>query len=110
MKKINNIHTRVIKTTKEVEEELMIRNFHTKIAQEKKQSTNNITNIESVKKDIEQQSSNSIYSKSEISTFNKMRRRNSSHFIKYQHSVSTEPLCIKTRCLNFLSIIKIMNE
>ena len=79
MKKINNIHTRVIKTTKEVEEELMIRNFHTKIAQEKKQSTNNITNIESVKKDIEQQSSNSYYSKTDISPFNKIKRKNSSN-------------------------------
>ena len=79
MKKINNIHTRVIKTTKGVEEELMIRNFHTKIAQEKKQSTNNITNIESVKKDIEQQSSNSYYSKTDISPFNKIKRKNSSN-------------------------------
>ena len=45
MKKINNIHTRVIKTTKEVEDELMAKNYHTKIEQEKKQQTNNITNI-----------------------------------------------------------------
>ena len=79
MKKINNIHTRVIPTTKEVEDELLSRNFHTKIVQEKKQPTNNITNIESLKKDIEQQSSNSYYSKSDISPFNKVKRRNSSN-------------------------------
>jgi hypothetical protein len=78
MKKINNIHTRVIKTTKEVEDELMTKNYHTKIEQEKKQQTNNITNIESLKKDIEQQSSNSYYSKTDISPFNRINKRKNS--------------------------------
>jgi hypothetical protein len=81
MKKQSEFHHRVIPSTKEVENELLKTSYHSKIKEIKKNqnNNNNITNIESLKKEIEQQSSNSIYSKSEISTFNKMRRRNSSN-------------------------------
>ena len=81
MKKQSEFHHRVIPSTKEVENELLKTSYHSKIKEIKKNqnTNNNITNIESLKKEIEQQSTNSIYSKSEISTFNKMRRRNSSN-------------------------------